>query len=183
MKSAVFGSIVLAATVLLSGVSVSATPMSIQIDIDALELLLMLLMLMFCVAMIDSAKLFSKVNFMNKGLRNDLEKNDRKVTFFAPTNEVSGSLLCSFHTQNNNHILLKAWKDIEKVMDNIRGDRNLDNSENRKRNRDDDRKKIMENILQYHIVRDQINYKDLYNSQLLQSELRERNLVINFKKS
>ncbi|KAJ1557318.1 hypothetical protein HK096_007949, partial [Nowakowskiella sp. JEL0078] len=61
-------------------------------------------------------------------------------------------------------------------MDNIRGDRNSNNPENRKRNRDDDRKKIMEKVLHYHIVRDEISYEDFYNTQLLQSELRESEL-------
>ncbi|KAJ1557176.1 hypothetical protein HK096_008694 [Nowakowskiella sp. JEL0078] len=64
-------------------------------------------------------------------------------------------------------------------MDNVRGGgRHTRNSGKEDR----DNRKLMENILHYHIVRDQISYKDFYNTEILQSELRENGLGDKYQK-
>ncbi|KAJ1564898.1 hypothetical protein HK096_005634, partial [Nowakowskiella sp. JEL0078] len=95
MKSIVFGTLVLATTALISGISVSANPFTVQIDVNSVGSA-------FEVAsdinpakgsildVLRNDKRFRKVVQIleeNRGLRDDLEKNDRKLTFFAPTDE------------------------------------------------------------------------------------------------
>ncbi|KAJ3122697.1 hypothetical protein HK098_002533 [Nowakowskiella sp. JEL0407] len=89
----------------------------------------------------------------NRGITDDLERTDRKVTFMAPTNE--------------------AWKNIETVLENMRRKRN---NEARRDREDRDRRKDMEEVLKYHIVREEVSVKDLYNGKLMNTALYESEL-------
>jgi len=93
----------------------------------------------------------------SRGLRDDLERKD-KITFLAPTDE--------------------AWENIETVLDAIRDNRKRRHlvDENDRRGRDDRDRRDMEEVLRYHIVKDEIRVKDLFNGQLLQTELKESGL-------
>jgi len=98
----------------------------------------------------------------SRGLRDDLERKDR-ITFLAPTDE--------------------AWENIETVLDAIRDNRKRRRlvDENDRRGRDDrgrgDRdERDMEEVLRYHTLNDEITARDLFNGQLLETELRESKL-------
>jgi uncharacterized surface protein with fasciclin (FAS1) repeats len=93
----------------------------------------------------------------NRGLRDDLERKD-KITFLAPTDE--------------------AWENMEMVLDAIRDNRKRRRSvdENDRKGRDDRDRRDMEEVLRYHILKDEISMKDLFNGQLLQTELKESEL-------
>ncbi|KAJ1570126.1 hypothetical protein HK096_007642 [Nowakowskiella sp. JEL0078] len=168
MKSTIFGTLLLTVSALLSGIAVSATPLTLQIDLNTVGNDFEVsgdsrIAKGSILDVLRDDKRFRKVVQVleeNRGLRDELEKRERKLTFFAPTDE--------------------AWRKIEDVLDNIRGDHSNE-SKNGKGDRDDDRK-LMEDVLRYHIVRDQISYKDLYNTQLLQSDLRESGLGDKFQK-
>jgi len=58
----------------------------------------------------------------------------------------------------------EAWKNIEQVLDSMR------------RNRRGNERKNIEEVLQYHILRDEVQEKDLFNGRLLETELRESEL-------
>jgi uncharacterized surface protein with fasciclin (FAS1) repeats len=96
----------------------------------------------------------------NSGLRDDLDQRKMKLTFFAPTDE--------------------AFEHIKDVLDSIRENRRrrrgLNENDRRDRDSGDEDRRDMENVLQYHILKDETSVKDLFNGQLLQTELHERNL-------
>lgn len=87
----------------------------------------------------------------SRGLKDGLDRRDSKITFLAPTDE--------------------AWKNIEQVLDSMRKNR-----ENRDRNDRGNEREDMEKVLQYHILRDELNEKELFNGRLLETELRESEL-------
>jgi len=95
----------------------------------------------------------------NRELRDDLENSDRKMTFFAPTDT--------------------AWENMEDVVRTIRENRMAREDKEDRRGgrggRDEDRKD-MQDVLTYHMVRDELNAKDLYNGQLIRSQLVESRL-------
>ncbi|KAJ3081576.1 hypothetical protein HK102_002263 [Quaeritorhiza haematococci] len=83
----------------------------------------------------------------NRGLRDDLDSTDRKITFFAPTNE-------AFEKSK------EMWGDMKR----------------RRKHDDDDRKPSMEQFVRYHMTHEEIKSDELYDGQLIESQLKLKEL-------